>query len=84
MNKNIMVKLSFFILAILLIAYGRGYWNQCKLVDEVSKDVSMGRYINALESLEEAKTSRKQRLRIYIDFPVFWVRKILILCTIRE
>ncbi len=66
MNKNIMVKLSLFILAILLITYGRGYWNQCKLVDEVSKDVSMGRYINALESLEEAKTSNLYRLSSFL------------------
>ncbi len=56
MRKSDIIKLLFLILAILLIAYGRGYWNQCKLVDEVSKDVSMGRYVNAFESLEEAKT----------------------------
>jgi len=62
MRKINIIKLSLFILAILLITYGRGYWNQCKLVDEVSKDVSMGRYINALESLEEAKTSNLYRL----------------------
>ena len=62
MRKSNIIKLSFFILAILLITYGRGYWNQCKLVDEVSKDVSMGRYINALESLEEAKTSNLYKL----------------------
>jgi tetratricopeptide (TPR) repeat protein len=62
MRKINIIKLSLFILAILLITYGRGYRNQCKLVDEVSKDVSMGRYINALESLEEAKTSNLYRL----------------------
>jgi tetratricopeptide (TPR) repeat protein len=66
MNKNIMVKLSFFILSILLIAYGRGYWNQCKLVDSVNKDVSMGRYNKALESLEEAKTSNLYKLSRFL------------------
>lgn len=66
MRKINIIKLSLFILAILLITYGRGYWNQCKLVDEVSKDVSMGRYINALESLEEAKTSNLYRLSSFL------------------
>ncbi len=66
MRKSNIIKLSFFILAILLIAYGRGYWNQGKLVDEVSKEVSMGRYNNALESLEEAKTSNLYRLSSFL------------------
>ena len=66
MRKSNIIKLLFFILAILLIAYGRGYWNQCKLVDEVSKEVSMGRYNNALESLEEAKTSNLYRLSSFL------------------
>lgn len=62
MRKSNIIKLSLFILAILLIAYGRGYWNLCKIVDEVDKDVSMGRYNNALESLQEAKKSSLYRL----------------------
>ncbi len=62
MRKNNIIKLSLFILAIILIAYGRGYWNQCKLVDRVSKDVSMGKYNKALVSLEEAKTSNLYKL----------------------
>jgi tetratricopeptide (TPR) repeat protein len=62
LNKNILLKVSLFILAVLLIAYGRGYWNQCKIVDDASKDVSMGRYKKALESLEEAKTSNLYKL----------------------
>jgi tetratricopeptide (TPR) repeat protein len=66
MRKSNIIKLSFFILAILLIAYGRGYWNQYKLANEVSKDVSMGRYNNALESLEEAKTSNLYRLSSFL------------------
>jgi tetratricopeptide (TPR) repeat protein len=66
MIKNNIIKLSLFILAILLIAYGRGYWNQCKLVDSVNKDVSMGRYNKALESLEEAKTSNLYKLSRFL------------------
>ncbi|KKM81374.1 hypothetical protein LCGC14_1330550 [marine sediment metagenome] len=66
MSKNNIIKLSLFILAILLIVYGRGYWNQCKLVDSVNKDVSMGRYNKALESLEEAKTSNLYKLSRFL------------------
>lgn len=66
MSKNNIIKLSLFILAIFLIAYGRGYWNQCKLVDSVNKDVSMGRYNKALESLEEAKTSNLYKLSRFL------------------
>ncbi len=66
MRKSNIIKLSLFILAILLIAYGRGYWNQCKLVDSVNKDVSMGRYNKALESLEEAKTSNLYKLSRFL------------------
>lgn len=66
MRKSNIIKLSLFILAILLIAYGRGYWNQCKLVDSVNKDVSMGRYNKALASLEEAKTSNLYKLSRFL------------------
>ena len=62
MKKNIIAKLLLITLAILLIAYGRGYWNQYALVDKVKKDILMGRYNRSLESLEEAKASRFNKL----------------------
>ena len=62
MKKNIIIKVSLLVLAIVLIAHGRGYWNQCRLIDKVNKDISMGRYNKAFETLEEAKASKVNRI----------------------
>lgn len=59
-NSNI-IKLSLLILAFLLIAHGRGYWNRCRVIDKVNKDISMGRYNKAFDTLEEAKASKVNR-----------------------
>jgi len=62
MNKNTIIKISLLVLAIALIACGRGYRNRYRLAEDVKKDVVMGRYNKALESLEEARESRLYRL----------------------
>ncbi|MFQ5964133.1 MAG: hypothetical protein ACE5KZ_07610 [Candidatus Scalinduaceae bacterium] len=66
MSKNNIIKLAFFILAIILIAYGRGYWNQCKLVDKANRDILMGRYNKAFESLKEARASKLYRISSFL------------------
>ena len=62
MNKNTIIKVSFLVLAIALIACGRGYWSRYGLAENIKKDVAMGRYNKALESLEGARESRLYRL----------------------
>jgi len=61
MNKNILLKISLFILAIIFIAYGRGFWNQSELIEKAHKDIEMGRYTHANENLEEARSSKFYR-----------------------
>ncbi len=62
MNRNNIIKISLLVLAIALIVCGRGYWSRHKLAEEIKKDVAMGRYNKALESLEEARESKLYRL----------------------
>jgi len=62
MNKNNIVKISLLVLAIALIACGRGYWSRSKLAEDIKKDVAMGRYNKAFESLEGARESKLYRL----------------------
>ena len=66
MNKNAIVKVSLLVLAIALIAGGRGYWSRPKLAEEIRKDVAMGRYNKALESLEGARGSKLYRLSKFL------------------
>ena len=66
MNKNAIVKVSLLVLAIALIAGGRGYWSRPKLAEEIKKDVAMGRYNKALESLEGARGSKLYRLSKFL------------------
>lgn len=66
MNKNITVKILFFVLAIVLITYGRGFWGQSKLVDNANKDISMGRYNSAIEGLDEAGNSNFYKFSKFI------------------
>ena len=66
MNKNAIVKVSLLVLAIALIAGGRGYWSRPKLAEEIKKDVAMGRYNKALESLEGARESKLYRLSKFL------------------
>jgi len=58
MSKRLIVKISFLVIAIVLIACGRGYWSHCRLAENVKKDVAMGRYNRAFETLEGVKGSR--------------------------
>ena len=62
MSKSLIVKVSLLVLAMALIAGGRGYWSRHKLAEEIKKDVAMGRYNKALESLEGVRGSRRYRL----------------------
>jgi len=62
MSKSLIVKISLLVLAIALIVGGRGYWSRHKLAEEIKKDVAMGRYNKALESLEGVRGSRRYRL----------------------
>jgi tetratricopeptide (TPR) repeat protein len=62
MSKSLIVKVSLLVLAMALIAGGRGYWSRHKLAEEIKKDVAMGRYNKALESLEGVRESRRYRL----------------------
>ena len=62
MSKSLIVKVSLLVLAIALIVGGRGYWSRHKLAEEIKKDVAMGRYNKALESLEGVRESRRYRL----------------------
>jgi tetratricopeptide (TPR) repeat protein len=67
MSKSFIVKISFLVIAIVLIACGRGYWSQCRLAENVKKDVSMGRYNRALETLEGVRHSPLYRVSKYLD-----------------
>ncbi len=67
MSKSLIVKISFLVIAIVLIACGRGYWSQCRLAENVKKDVEMGRYNKALKSLEGVKNSSLYRISKYLD-----------------
>ncbi len=67
MSKNLIVKVLFLVTAIVLIACGRGYWSQCRLAENVKKDVAMGRYNRALESLEGVRGSSLYRVSKYLD-----------------
>ncbi len=62
MKRNNLIKISLLVLAIALIACGRGYWSRSRLAEDIKKDVAMGRYNKALESLEGARESKLYRL----------------------
>jgi len=62
MSKSLIIKVSLLVIAIALIVGGRGYWSRHKLAEEIKKDVAMGRYNRALESLDGARESRRYRL----------------------
>ncbi len=67
MNRNNIIKLTFLVIAIVLIACGRGYWGRCKLAQNIKKDVAMGRYNKAHDSLEEVRNSKLYRISGYFD-----------------
>ena len=67
MSNSLIVKISFLVIAIILIACGRGYWSQCRLAENVKKDVAMGRYNKAFEALEGVKGSALYRISKYLD-----------------
>ncbi|MCR4288973.1 MAG: hypothetical protein NUV86_01760 [Candidatus Scalindua sp.] len=67
MNKYTIIKTSFLVIAIVLIASGRGYWSQCRLAESVKKDVAMGRYNRAFEALEGVRGSTLYRVSKYLD-----------------
>ncbi len=67
MNSGTIIKISLLVLAITLIACGRGYWGRCKLAQDIKKDVAMGRYNKALDSLEEVKRAKQYRILKYFD-----------------
>ncbi|MBC8549083.1 MAG: hypothetical protein H8D23_05480, partial [Candidatus Brocadiales bacterium] len=67
MNRNNIIKISLLVIAIVLIACGRGYWSQCRLAENVKKDVAMGRYNKALEALDGVKGSALYRISKYFD-----------------
>lgn len=67
MSKSLIVKISFLVIAIVLIACGRGYWSQCRLAENVKKDVAMGRYNKALVTLEGVRDSPLYRIYKYLD-----------------
>jgi tetratricopeptide (TPR) repeat protein len=61
MSKSLIIKISLLVLAIVFIACGHGYWNRHKLAEEIKKDVVMGRYSKALDSLEGRRGSKLYR-----------------------
>ena len=67
MSNSLIVKISLLVIAIVLIACGRGYWSQCRLAENVKKDVAMGRYNKAFEALEGVKGSALYRISKYLD-----------------
>ena len=67
MSKILIVKISFLVIATALIACGRGYWSQCRLAENIKKDVAMGRYNRALKSLEGVKNSALYGISKYLD-----------------
>ncbi|MCP5004188.1 MAG: hypothetical protein GY941_09650 [Planctomycetes bacterium] len=58
MNKTVLLKILLLVLASVLIAYGRGFWFQSKLIQNVDRDISMGRYSDAMNNLEMAGNSK--------------------------
>lgn len=66
-NRNVIIKLSLLVVALVLIFYGRGYWGRCKLAQDIKKDVAMGRYNKALNILEEMRGSKIYRISRYFD-----------------
>ena len=67
MSKSLIIKISLLVVAIALIACGREYGSQCRLAENVKKDVVMGRYNTALETLEGVKGSALYRISKYFD-----------------
>ncbi|MBC8548662.1 MAG: hypothetical protein H8D23_03330 [Candidatus Brocadiales bacterium] len=67
MSKSLIIKISLLAIAIVLIVCGRGYWSQCRLAESVKKDVAMGRYNRALETLEGVRGSTLYRIYKYLD-----------------
>jgi len=67
MNKSLIIKILLLVIAIVLIACGREYGSQCRLAENVRKDVVMGRYNTALETLEGVKGSALYRISKYLD-----------------
>ncbi len=67
MSRSFIIKISFLVIAIILIVCGRGYWSQCRLAENVKKDVAMGRYNKALKSLEGVKNSPLYVISKYLD-----------------
>jgi len=62
MSKSLIIKISLLVLAIASIACGHGYWSRSRLAEDVKKDVVMGRYSKALDSLERTRGSKLYRL----------------------
>lgn len=58
MKKTVMLKILLLIVAIVFIAYGRGFWYQSKLIENAGRDISMGRYTRAMDNLEAARNSK--------------------------
>ncbi len=67
MSKSLVIKISLLIIAIVLIACGREYGSQCRLAENVKKDVVMGRYNTALDTLEAVRGSALYRISKYFD-----------------
>ncbi len=67
MNRNTVIKISLLVLAITLIACGRGYWSRCKLAQDIKKDLAMGKYNKAIDSLEDVRDSTLYRISKYFD-----------------
>jgi len=67
MDRGTIIKILLLVLAITLIACGRGYWCRCKLAQDIKKDVAMGRYNKALGSLEKVRGSKQYRIFKYFD-----------------
>ncbi|HHT9125068.1 MAG TPA: hypothetical protein ACFYD6_04535 [Candidatus Brocadiia bacterium] len=65
-TKNI-IKLSSVALAIGMIAYGFAFRNQYHLVAEAERDIKMGRYVAALEHLQQAKSSKVNKFLKLLD-----------------
>ncbi len=67
MNRNTISKLVFLVLAIVLIVCGWGYRSRCRLAQDIKKDLAMGRYNKAFDSLEEVRGSKLYRISKYFD-----------------
>ena len=67
MNRNNIIKITLLVVAIVLIACGREYGSQCRLAENVKKDVVMGRYNTALDTLEGVRGSALYRISKYFD-----------------